>query len=100
MIYCFDLDGTICTNTNGQYNLATPLSDRIKIINSLYEEGNRILIDSARGSTTGINWYELTENQLKEWGVKYHFLRLGIKLNADYFIDDKGLSDKVFFEKK
>jgi hypothetical protein len=98
MIYCFDLDGTICTNTEGEYHLATPFENRIKIINSLYDEGNKILIDSARGSTTGKNWYELTENQLKDWGVKYHFLRLGIKLNADYFIDDKGLSDKDFFE--
>jgi len=98
MIYCFDLDGTICTNTEGDYHLAIPLEDRIKIINSLYDEGHKILIDSARGSTTGKDWYELTENQLKNWGVKYNSLRLGIKLNADCFIDDKGISDKVFFE--
>ena len=99
MIYCFDLDGTICTNTEGEYHLAVPLEDRVKIINSLYDEGNGIIIDSARGTTTGKNWYELTEKQLKEWGVKYHYLRLGIKFKADYFIDDRGVNDKDFFEK-
>ena len=31
MNYCFDIDGTICTNTNGDYEKAEPLTDRINI---------------------------------------------------------------------
>ena len=37
-----------------------------------------------------------TEQQLFEWGVKYHELFMG-KPAADYYIDDKGISDKDFF---
>jgi hypothetical protein len=98
MIYCFDLDGTICTNTNGDYSKAEPLYERIKILNQLFNDGHTIIVDTARGSTTGIDWYELTKNQLEEWGVKYSNLRVGVKLNADIFIDDKGISDKLFFK--
>lgn len=97
MIYCFDLDGTLCTNTDGDYEKAVPFLDRIEVVNKLYDEGHQIKIDTARGSTTGINWTELTAKQLKEWGVKHHHLRVGVKLNADIFIDDKGISDKDFF---
>ena len=98
MIYCFDLDGTLCTNTEGEYSKASPYLDRIDIVNSLYDSGNTILIDTARGSTTKINWYELTENQLKEWGIKYHTLRVGVKLNFDILIDDKCINDTLFFK--
>ncbi len=36
LIYCFDLDGTLCTNTDGSYELAKPYLDRIRIVNDLY----------------------------------------------------------------
>jgi len=95
--YCFDIDGTICTNTNGDYEKAKPFIDRIKIVNKLYIEGNKIIMFTARGSTTNLDWTELTKQQLKEWGVKYHELIFG-KPEADIFIDDKGISDKIFFK--
>jgi len=95
--YCFDIDGTICTNTNGDYEKAKPFIDRIKIVNKLYIEGNKIIMFTARGSTTNLDWTELTKQQLKEWGVKYHELIFG-KPEADMFIDDKGISDKIFFK--
>ena len=97
MNYCFDIDGTICTNTNGDYEKAKPFIDRIKIVNKLYIEGNKIIMLTARGSTTNLDWTELTKQQLKEWGVKYHELIFG-KPEADIFIDDKGISDKIFFK--
>lgn len=100
MIYCFDLDGTLCTNTDGDYINAKPILSRIKKLNELHENGNKIIIDTARGSTTGIDWYELTKTQLNEWGVNYHNLRVGVKLNADIFVDDKGINDKLFFNEK
>ena len=44
MIYCFDLDGTLChteSNPDGhgmKYYEATPYADRIKVVNKLWEE--------------------------------------------------------------
>jgi hypothetical protein len=100
MIYCFDLDGTLCTNTGGSYLDAKPFLDRIKFVNKLYNENNEIIIDTARGSTTKIDWFDLTKKQLENWGVNYHKLRVGVKLNADIFVDDKAINDKLFFDEK
>ena len=97
MNYCFDVDGTICTNTNGDYEKAQPLTKRIKIVNDLFNEGHQIIIFTARGSTTKFDWTHITKQQLKDWGVNYHKLIFG-KPEADVFIDDKAISDKLFFE--
>ena len=48
---------------------------------------------TARGSTTDIDWKDLTTKQLSDWNAKYHKLILG-KPYADYYIDDK--SDDIF----
>jgi hypothetical protein len=95
--YCFDLDGTLCTNTEGDYEVALPFGTRISSVNRLFEEGNEITIFTARGSETGIDWYELTETQLKSWGVKYNRLILG-KPFAHQYIDDRAISDTDFFK--
>lgn len=100
MTYCFDLDGTLCTNTNGDYSNSVPFYDRIEKVNILYNLGNKIIINTARGSSTGIDWFEITESQLHQWKVKYHQLFVGKKIEADLFIDDKGISDVDFFNKK
>ena len=97
MIYCFDLDGTLCTNTNGKYELAKPFIERIEIVNELHKNGNKIIINTARGSTTKIDWYKFTEKQLISWGLNYNELYVGEKIEADIFIDDKAISDKDFF---
>jgi hypothetical protein len=94
--YCFDLDGTLCTNTEGDYEHALPFQTRISYVNRLFEEGNEITIFTARGSETGIDWYQLTETQLKFWGVKYNRLILG-KPFAHLYIDDRAVSDTDFF---
>ena len=97
MIYCFDLDGTLCTETNGKYEQAQPYKDRINRVNQLYLQGHKILIDTARGTLTGKDHFALTEKQLKEWGVKYHLLITGKKLYADFYIDDKSYNAENFF---
>ena len=97
MNYCFDIDGTICTNTNGEYEKAEPFVDRINLVNKLYIEDHKIILFTARGSTTNLDWTELTKQQLKDWGVKYNELIFG-KPDADIFVDDKGISDKIFFK--
>lgn len=99
MIYVFDLDGTLCSNSDGRYEQAAPYRQRIQYVNELYEDGNTIIIDTARGSTTGINWRKETKRQLASWGVKYHKLRVGKKITADRYIDDKGIKAAHFFKR-
>lgn len=98
MRYCFDIDGTICTQEPDNtipYNKAAPYKERIARINELYEQGNQITLFSARGTVTGIDWKSFTEKQLMNWGVKYHELIFG-KPEADFFIDDKGMTIEEF----
>lgn len=94
--YCFDLDGTLCSH-EPDYNLALPFYDRIEKVNKLYYEGNAIIIETARGSSTGIDWYNITEKQLNSWGLKFNSLRTGVKITADFYIDDKGVNHLDFF---
>ena len=111
MRYCIDIDGTICTPTVGRdYHKAQPWKERIKVLNKLYDEGNYIIYFTARamGRFSGYSHsiaakkaeevlFDLTKQQLDDWGVKYHELIMG-KPHADYFIDDKGVKDEDFFK--
>ena len=108
--YCFDIDGTICTNTWGDYDNAIPNYQRINFVNSLYDAGNHVIYFTARGMgrfgddpNAGVKasalLFDLTEQQLKDWGCKYHELILG-KPHADIFIDDKGIQCDDFFNDK
>jgi len=72
------------------------MMERIKKINKLYESGSKIIYWTARGTGSGIDWREVTEKQFKEWGVKYHELRLG-KPIYDLFIDDKNINSDIYF---
>lgn len=91
MIYCFDIDGTICSNTNGEYDDAQPYFNVIKKVNELYDKGNTIYLYTARGSTTNINWEKITTDQLNKWNVYYHKLFFG-KPTADLYVDDKAIN--------
>ncbi len=95
--YCFDIDGTICQNTFGKYELAKPIKERIQFINKLFESGCEIIMFTARGSTTDIDWTDFTKKQLNKWGLKYSKLLLG-KPYAEIFIDDKGIEANSFFD--
>ena len=88
MIYCFDIDGTLCNDSQGNYPEATPRPEVISKLNKLYDAGHTIILHTARGATTGADWQELTERQLKAWNVKYHRLIMG-RPGADVYIDDK-----------
>jgi len=95
MIYCIDVDGTICTITeNQEYHKAIPVPEIINKINKLYDEGHTIKIATARGQTSGKDFSELTSNQLEEWGVKYH--EMWAKPSADFYVDDKSLDPGSF----
>ena len=103
-VYVFDIDGTICNSQNGEYENATPIRYRIKKINELYELGNKIIFNTARGMGRYKNnstlaseaFYDLTVKQLSSWGVKYHSLLMG-KPSGDIYVDDKGINDEDFF---
>jgi len=100
MIYCFDLDGTLCNTKGNNYAESSPKKDRIQVVNKLYDDGHTIIIDTARGCVSGKNYFFFTMDQLKSWGVKFHTLRTGVKFGADLFIDDKGINDESFFSNK
>lgn len=95
MIYCFDLDNTLCVTIDGDYQNSKPIINRINKVNRLYENGDRIKIFTARGAKTGIDWSELTKEQLNNWGIKHHDLILG-KPDTDFFIDDKAINSEYF----
>ena len=93
MIYCFDIDGTICSLTHGGiYKHAEPFNDIIESINTLYDEGHTIKMFTARGSVSGVDYTDLTVWQLEKWGVKYHELIMNKKPHYDLLIDDKAVN--------
>jgi len=105
MIYVFDIDGTICTKIDdGDYSNAIPLKDRIDVVNRLYDEGNTIIFQTARGmgrsgNSQAFAWDffgKSTKQQLQSWGVKFHSLFMG-KPAGDIYVDDKALRDIDFF---
>ena len=84
-----DIDGIIANKMkDNDYSISTPVYKNIDIINKLYEEGHTIILFTARGYRTGLNWEDLTIKQLQKWNVKYHSLLFG-KPDADIYIDDK-----------
>ncbi len=96
--FVFDIDGVIAMKRGDlDYAMAEPNDKMIRIINRLYEYGNEIILFTARGYVTGIDWRETTEDQMKKWNVKYHELHMG-KPNADYYVDDKMLSMKFLYD--
>lgn len=100
--YVFDLDNTLCdtkknSEGNWDYLNALPFYDRIEKVNKLFEEGNYIIIETARGCSSKKNWYIETYNQLISFGLKFNELRTGVKFNADFFIDDKAINSENFF---
>ena len=93
---CFDLDGTLCTNTWGKYEEAKPIQKAIDKCNALFEKGYSIIIFTARfmgrsnedQSLAYKLGYDFTKNQIDNWGIKYHKLIMG-KPSYDIIIDDK-----------
>ena len=100
MIYMVDIDQTICVTPfiegKHRYDLSVPFNHRVEHINKLYDQGHTIIYWTARGSGSGIDWTELTNQQLIDWGCKFHEVSLG-KPSYDVWIDDKAINDRDFF---
>jgi hypothetical protein len=85
-----DIDETICFYEGKRYYPdAVPNMENIAKINKLYDEGHYIKYWTARGSMTGLDWKDVTERSLKEWGCKFHEVSVGDKPHYDLLICDK-----------
>jgi len=96
MIYIVDIDNTICVTNkdkfgNYDYENSVPILKRISYINKLWSDGHVIHYWTARGSSSGIDWLDLTKRQLDTWGCKYHSVKCG-KPSYDVWIDDKAIN--------
>jgi CMP-N,N'-diacetyllegionaminic acid synthase len=88
---CFDIDGVIASIApENDYNLSLPRERVIGRIRQFHQMGYRIILFTARGTMTGIDWRLVTEKQMREWQVPYDELCFG-KPAADYYIDDRAL---------
>jgi histidinol phosphatase-like enzyme len=102
----FDLDDVICYRQSKydhlgpiKYDYCEPNKSVIDLVNSLYEDGNKIIIYTARGmsqfngnvSLVYSELYSKTINQLNNWGLKYNQLVMG-KIHYDVLIDDKAVN--------
>ena len=101
MRYCFDIDGTIFETPLDEfqkpdYKSSYPIPFMIDQVNRLFQDGHYIILQTARGKSSGLDWTELTIKQLKEFKCNYHELfPMFTKPNADIFIDDKGMEKKI-----
>lgn len=91
MIYCIDIDGTICETDGNDYTSAKPYSKAVNEINRLYDDGHYIKLFTARGMSSKIDWTDLTSQQMEKWGVNYHELIMNVKPSFDIIIDDKAV---------
>ena len=96
MIIYVDFDNTLCVTKGVDYYNSEPIMERIAVINELAKR-HQIVIYTARGSSSKIDFEELTKVQLSDWGVSYHKLDIGNKPVYDILIDDKAFSDEYFF---
>ena len=97
LVIYVDIDGTICHTQGSDYQHCTPILENIDKINALFDQGHKIVYWTARGTVTGLDWYNLTENQLNLWGAKYTQLKMG-KPAYDLFIDDKNINSEDYFK--
>jgi len=102
----FDLDDVLCIRTSNvgdieKYKSCQPVDKMIELCNQCYESGYKVVIFTARGMSTQkgnvhdvySKLYQLTIDQLSQWGVKYDQLVMG-KIHYDILIDDKALNSE------
>ena len=106
--FAIDIDGTICEERDSDgveirpITNRRPYKDRIEKINKLYNEGHYIIYYTARGIKSGrgkSHYRPITEQQLSDWGCKYHELVFKSH-DIDIFVDDRSVHPDQFFEEK
>ncbi len=92
-----DIDETICFYSDKRsYDLAEPHYGNIAKINKLYDDGYKIIYNTARGFKTKVDFYDFTHQQLLGWGCKFHELNTGTKGKRPkstfyMYVDDKAI---------
>jgi capsule biosynthesis phosphatase len=100
-----DIDDTICTTINRDYDNAIPHTEIIEKLNTLYRNGWEIVYYTARGQLSlNENLEEIKRLKIPEiraWlnkhNVFYHDLIVG-KPYGTYYIDDKALRPDEFLK--
>ena len=84
-----DIDGQLCTLVSSlKYDEAKPILENIKKVNYWFKLGHYVVLWTARGQGSGIDWGDVTRDQLERWGVFYNELCFDKPL-FDVFFDDK-----------
>jgi CMP-N,N'-diacetyllegionaminic acid synthase len=87
-----DLDGVVFSRVvDGDYSSALPITPMVNTLLRLLDDGLTIVFHSARGSSTGIDWYPITRSHLDELGFSICPLFLG-KPNGDFYLDDRSIT--------
>lgn len=99
-----DIDDTISSTTNRDWENAIPNTQLINKLNRLFNEGWEIHYYTARGNVSfnsraeADNYYRpIIENWFKKHNVKYTALSFN-KILAAYYIDDKAIRPDEFLE--
>ena len=93
-----DIDETICkTPKNRDYNKSTPIVKNIEKINEMYDKGHTIVYWTARGTSSGKDYSQITKKSLSDWGAKFHELKFG-KPMYDIIICDKAINSNEYFK--
>ena len=96
--FVFDIDGVIAMyDETLNYANVGPREKMVNAIRKLHAAGNEIVLFTARGYVTGVDWEDVTKEQMQRFGVPYDELIFG-KPNADYYIDDKMLDMSILEE--
>lgn len=98
-----DVDDTISTHINRDYENAIPHTDIIEKLNKMYDSGWKIIYFTARGQIScngDLNLIEKSrrpalEKWMKKHNVKHHELRFGKPIGV-YYIDDKAIRPDEF----
>ena len=88
MIIYVDIDNTICNSVEDDYTNSTPILRNVEKVKSLVQEGHEVSFWTARGTVTGKDWTDVTNQQLESWGLGGIPVIFG-KPYFDLFIDDR-----------
>ena len=93
MRWCFDLDNTLVNTKGSDYENSTPISEAIAKVRGYKDRGDHIIIMTARGSGSKVDWRDFTEKQLNKFGIPYDQLIVGLKPGGvDVFVDYKAIN--------
>ena len=93
MRWCFDLDNTLVNTKGSDYENSTPIPEAIAKVRGYKDRGDDIIIMTARGSGSKVDWRDFTEKQLNKFGIPYDQLIVGLKPGGvDVFVDDKAIN--------